>query len=59
MKDWIDVRYLGKKLSYAQLRTAVKEAWEAVPDDFLYQLIEDMPKRCKAVIRADGKHTPY
>ena len=59
MKDWIDAQYEGKKLSYPRLRNAVNEAWEAVPSDFLNRLIEDMPKRCKAVIRADGKHTPF
>ena len=59
MKDWIDVLYQGKKLNYNQLRMAVRDAWDAVPADFLSQLIDDMPKRCKAVIRADGKHTPY
>ena len=59
MKDWIDERYGEKKLTYNLLRSAVREAWDAVPDDFLNQLIDDMPKRCKAVIRADGKHTPF
>ena len=59
MKDWIDLQHGGKKLTYPQLRSAVREAWDAVPDDFLSRLIDDMPKRCKAVIRADGKHIPY
>ena len=27
--------------------------------DFLSQLIDDIPKRCKAVIRANSKYTPY
>ena len=59
MKDWIDERYEDKKLNYNQLRAAVSDAWNAVPNDFLDQLIEDMPKRCKAVIKADGKYTRY
>lgn len=59
MKDWIDERYGEKKLNYNQLRIAVKDAWDAVPDDFLNQLIDDMPNRCRAVIVAKGKIIKY
>lgn len=59
MKDWIDEQYGEKKLNYNQLRIAVKDAWDAVPGDFLNKLIEDMPNRCKAVIAAKGKITKY
>ena len=59
MKDWIEERYDEKKLNYDQLRTAVKEAWEAVPGSFLNDLLEDMPNRCKAVIAAKGNITKY
>lgn len=59
IKDWIQEQYDEKKLTYDQLRKAVIDAWNAVPNDFLNQLIDDMPNRCKAVIDADGKHTRY
>jgi transposase len=32
MKDWIWQHYLYDSMSYDQLRKAVSEAWEAVPD---------------------------
>ena len=59
MKDWIDEQYGEKKLNLNQLRIAVKDAWDAVPEDFLNQPIDDMPNRCKAVIAAKGKITKY
>ena len=59
MKDWIEERYDEKKLNYDQLRTAVKEAQEAVLGSFLNDLLEDMPNRCKAVIAAKGNITKY
>ncbi|KAK4095897.1 hypothetical protein N658DRAFT_437247, partial [Parathielavia hyrcaniae] len=60
MKDWIEDRYgLEEKPSYDKLREYVKEAWEALPDDNLKQLLASMPERCKAVIAANGMHTKY
>ena len=59
MKDWIDDRYEGIKLTYPRLRSAVNEAWDAVPADYLSQLIDEMPARCQAVIDAKGKITKY
>lgn len=60
MKDWIEDRYgLEEKPSYDKLRQWVKEAWEAVPDDYFKELLESMPDRCKAVIEANGMHTKY
>lgn len=59
MKDWIEEQYGEKKLTYDQLRKAVTDAQNAVPNDFLDQLIDSMPDRCKAVIKADGKYTRY
>jgi hypothetical protein len=46
-------------MSYDQLRKAVSEAWEAVPDSFLLKLLRSMRERCQAVINANGMHTKY
>lgn len=58
MKKSIDLRYGDiDKLNYNQLRQAVREAWDAVPDSFLEEQMALMPARCEAVIRANGMHT--
>lgn len=62
MKDWIGDRYLAaydRKLSYDQLREAVRAAWDAIPPSFLDKQIDLMQARCQAVINAQGGHTPY
>jgi hypothetical protein len=60
MKDWINLEYgMDEKPSYDALRRYVKEAWDALPDDFLAQLLAEMPKRCQAIMDADGRHTKY
>ena len=60
MKDYIDQYYDDTdKLSYNQLRQAVIEAWNAIPNDFLDEQIRLMPERCEAVIRANGMHTGW
>jgi ketohexokinase/beta-glucosidase len=61
MKDWIGDRYLAaydRKLSYDQLREAVRAAWDAMPPSFLDKQIDLMQARCQAVIDAQGGHTP-
>jgi transposase len=62
MKEWIGQRYLilqDRRLSYDQLRQAVKAAWEALPTSFLERQIDLMQARCQAVIDAKGGITPY
>lgn len=59
MKDWIQDRYDDTLRSYDALRIAIKEAWDAVPADYLKELIEEMPARCQAVRDAGGMHTRY
>jgi len=62
MKDWIGDRYLAaydRKLSYDQLREAVRAAWDAIPPSFLDKQIDLMQARCQAVIDANGGYTPY
>jgi hypothetical protein len=57
MKDWIQERYDDDLRSYDAFRAAINAAWEAVEKDFLLQLLETMPARCQAVIKANGLHT--
>ncbi len=60
MKDWIQANYDENDLrSYPTLRTAITEAWEAVPESYLEALLQEMPIRCQAVIEANGMHTRY
>lgn len=60
MKDYLEEKYGHiEKPSRDQLRVWVKEAWDALPDDFLYDLLVSMPDRCEAVIKANGMHTKY
>lgn len=62
MKDWIGEQYLksyDRKLSYDQLREAIRAAWDAIPTEYLDQQIDLMQARCQAVIDAQGGHTPY
>ena len=58
MKDYIQ-EHFGEKMSYDALRAAVREAWEAVPQSYLTELIGSMRERCQAVIKANGMHTKY
>lgn len=42
-----------------ELFAILKEAWEALPADTLQHLVESMPRRCQAVIDANGGPTKY
>jgi transposase len=60
MKDWIERHYRDvRKPSYDQLRRFVKEAWDAVPEAWLRELVASMPQRVEAVIAANGLHTDF
>jgi len=61
MKDWIQRHYghIDNITSYPRLRSIIQEAWEAVPNERIRELIESMPARCQAVIDANGGHTIY
>ena len=54
MKDWIEEKYGDQYMTPTILRGVVRDAWDAVPEDFLNGLIESMPARCQAVIDAQG-----
>jgi len=60
MKDYIEVRWgLEENPSYNKLRRYVREAWDALPESYLAELLASMPERCKAVIETNGMHTKY
>ena len=60
MKDWIQEQYPNnEQLSYDQLREVVRASWDALPEQFLKDLIDSMQSRCEAVIAAEGGHTKY
>ena len=59
MKDWLAFHYPERKASYDQLRQRVTEAWEAIGEDLLEDLIDTMPQRCQAVIDANGMYIPW
>lgn len=42
-----------------QLRQAIADAWQRLPQDFLRRLILGMPRRVSALLRARGGHTRY
>ncbi|KAF6815631.1 hypothetical protein CMUS01_12404 [Colletotrichum musicola] len=60
MKDYIqEAAGITENPSYDTLRIWVKEAWDAIPEHFLSDLLSTMPDRCKAVIEANGMHFKY
>ncbi|MBN3291941.1 TCB2 transposase, partial [Polypterus senegalus] len=42
-----------------QLRDALIQIWEEMPQDTIRRLIRSMPRRCQACIQARGGHTRY
>jgi hypothetical protein len=46
MKDWIQERYSDRLWGYNKLREAIIAAWNAVPEAYLNQLLEEMPAKC-------------
>lgn len=60
MKDYIEEHHgLIEEPGYPLLRSWVLEAWNAMPESFLKELIDTMPLRCQAVIDANGLHTKF
>ena len=58
MKDYIEKNF-PEKMSYDNLRKAVKEAWEAVPESWLRELVAGMKERMEDVIEAKGMYTKH
>ena len=42
-----------------QLMTVLQEGWANLDHNYLQKLVESMPRRCKAVIKARGRATKY
>lgn len=61
MKDWLQKRYGDStaSISYKELRRRVLEAWDAIGEDTLEELVKTMPQRCQDVINAQGGHTKW
>lgn len=56
MKDYIQQNCsnldCGRQRTHKSLREIVTEAWYSVPTEFLVRLLEGLPARCQAVLRA-------
>jgi hypothetical protein len=64
IKNWIQehywkARYRPDRISFAELRIIIWEAWNAVPDDYIQTLYNSWWKRCQAIIDANGGPTKY
>ncbi len=66
MKTWIGKHYLeiqalalGEERTKSAIVEAVEAAWAAVGEDYLKILLESMPRRVEAVIKAQGGYTKY
>ena len=46
-------------MSYDKLYNVVTEAWKAVLEAYMMELLATMPARCEAVIAANGMYTKY
>lgn len=54
---WMKQRIGRQRLTtMAQLKAAVQEAWEAVPETMLHNLMHGMKERMHKVVAADGEH---
>jgi transposase len=49
----------GELVSLQELRRVVQEEWDNTPQEEIQHLIESMPRRLEAVIRARGGNTKY
>lgn len=45
--------------SFERLQDVIADEWEKVYKELLKSLVHSMPKRCQAVINANGWHTKY
>jgi hypothetical protein len=65
MKQWIHDNYPRLKemgdlqAAYDELARVIVEAWEAMPQDYIDDLIKSMDNRVNAVLYAKGWHTKY
>jgi hypothetical protein len=65
MKEWLvehhpELLKMGKsQAAYDQLGQAIVEAWEAMDQDYIDNLVRGMPRRVEALRTAKGWHTKY
>ncbi len=66
MKTWIAKHHpeiqalsLGEERTKAAIVEAVQLAWDAVGEDYLWNLMKSMPRRVQDVIKAQGGYTKY
>ena len=48
-----------RPLSKAAMEVAVRAEWDAIPEDFLMELVRTMPERVRDVITTQGEHTKW
>jgi hypothetical protein len=58
MKNYLQADF-PEHMTLSELRIALRETWDAIPADFLQDLLRSMPERCRAVIEAGGAHTIF
>jgi hypothetical protein len=57
---WIDMYdSVPVSANIQQLRTAIEEEWNKIPDATINSLINSMKRRCVALHEANGGHTRY
>ena len=59
MKEYIHLHYSKSHCSHKKLKEQALEAWHAVPDSKIRELVHSMPECCAAVIEAKGWHTKF
>jgi len=65
MKEWIckshpELIKIGKSQhAYDQLAQAIVEAWDALDQEYIDELIRGMPRRVETLRKAKGWHTKY
>jgi hypothetical protein len=45
--------------SFINLKTVIEEEWAQIDNEITKKLVESMPRRCLAVMKAKGGHTKY
>ena len=58
----LERRVRGRENASANVRELfqeLKQEWEVIPAQVIYNLIQSMPERCWAVIDSGGGHVPY
>ena len=55
----LGARYSEQRVPYDVLCERVQEAWNAIDENLLEELLESMRDHCKVVITEEGKYTKY